>query len=107
MDRFWFEAHTVQNLSLKESEDGEVGVGSPARAENSDGAAMSAVVDSGGGGGGGGALGVSLLVSAPRGSRVISAVGLACVYNSFVGSWRACNTASGSGRLEDGFNDSL
>lgn len=74
MERFWFEAHTVQNLSL---EDEGVGVDdvvvSSAEPSTVTGGVDVEVDGSGGGGGGGGGFGVDVLepIRAIRGSAAI------------------------------------
>src|SRR5699024_7594304 len=65
IDRFWFEAHTVQNLSLYESDE-VAGVTSAGWDSRPLSLAVSAQALSGGGGGGGG--GVAVPVCARRGS---------------------------------------
>ena len=64
IERFWFDAHTVQNFSLNESDDC---VGADASAAC---ASPVPVVDvsGGGGGGGGGGLGVAVPALDSRGS---------------------------------------
>lgn len=66
IDRFWFDAHTVQNLSLYESDD--VVAADDSAGWDSEWAVISELASGGGGGGGGG---VAVPVCASRGSWAI------------------------------------
>lgn len=76
MERFWFEAHTVQNFSLYD-EDGvgadDAVVSSAAPSTATGGVDVEAGGSAGGGGGGGGGFGVDVLepMRAIRGSAAI------------------------------------